>query len=208
MRMNTLPCNIVLLPDPEIAQRAIAASEVLAAHDAYFTLKFGAYYSHASIYMFQLNTDDVSKVEAVLAEIAQNMHALPAQARCYKVGDGFDVGYIDAEYERSPELAALQDTVVASINPLRAGMREKDVAKMQDATGLKLENLQKYGYPSVGKLFRPHVTLTRLTAHKPEVLSLLPDIATFNGSFTRLGLYEMGNNGTCVREITTFELRT
>ena len=79
--------------------------------------------------------------------------------------------------------------------------------KMQDAEGLKLENLQKYGYPAIGDLFRPHITLTRLEEHNPKVLDLLPqDISTFSGVFDRLGLFEMGENGTCIRKIAEFPL--
>ena len=50
------------------------------------------------------------------------------------------------------------------------------------------------------------MTLSRLKEHKPEVLDLLPAISGFDGKFVKLGLFEMGSNGTCVRMITTVEL--
>lgn len=34
----------------------------------------------------------------------------------------------------------------------------------------------------------------------------LPDPTQFSGYFVRLGLFEMGANGTCVKEIATFAL--
>lgn len=86
-------------------------------------------------------------------------------------------------------------------------MRESDVAKMADATGLKLENLQKYGYPAVGELFRPHITLTKFPAETEPDLTSLPDPTIFTGHFTKIGLFEMGENGTCVRPLATFELQ-
>jgi 2'-5' RNA ligase len=86
-------------------------------------------------------------------------------------------------------------------------MRESDIRKMQDATGIKLENLQKYGYPAVGKLFRPHITLTRLKEHNPKVLEVLPPkVDTFSGILDSIGLFEMGENGTCIRKIAQFPL--
>jgi 2'-5' RNA ligase len=85
-------------------------------------------------------------------------------------------------------------------------MREKDVAKMQDATGVMLENFKKYGYPAAGTLFRPHITLTRLKDHKPEITELLSDVRTFDGTFDRVGLFEMGDNGTCIRKIAEYGL--
>lgn len=204
----SIPCDLVLLPSKELADKAIEVSGVISQHyDSFFTLKYGEFYPHMSLYMFQLDGADIPRIEEVLTQVANATKAIRATATNYSLGPGFRVGYVDPEYEASNELKTLQDKVVDTVNPIRAGMRESDIAKMQDATGIKLENLEKYGYPAIGELFRPHVTLTRLKEHVPEVLELLPeDIATFSGLFDRIGLFEMGVNGTCVREIATREL--
>ncbi len=86
-------------------------------------------------------------------------------------------------------------------------MRGKDVERMKTATGLTLENYQNFGYKYVGDLFRPHITLTRFGSEQQTAVELLPDISTFNGVFDRIGLFEMGDNGTCIREIESWELR-
>lgn len=199
--MNTVPCDLVLLPNNDLANKAIEASNRLSRFGSLFTLKIGEYYPHMSLYMFQLDVADIAKVESLIQELATNTSVIQAQATKYSLGQGFGVGYVDPEYLAIDELAQMQDRVVAAINPVRAGMRESDINKMQDATGLKLENLQKYGYPAIGKLFRPHVTLTRMDGHKPEVLNELPPIQEFSGRFDRIGLFEMGPNGTCIRQI-------
>lgn len=206
--INSLPCDVVLLPSAELATMAIEASKATERFESFFTLEDGKYYPHMSLYMFQLNEPDISKAEEVLAGIAKDTKVITATATTYRLSEGFGVGYVDPEYEVTDELRALQEKVVEAVNPIRAGMRESDIAKMQDATGVKLVNLQKYGYPAIGKLFRPHITLTRLKEHNPGVLELLPkDISTFNGIFDRIGLFEMGNNGTCTRKIAEYELR-
>lgn len=204
--MNSIPCDIVLLPDEALAQKAIAASQKLSEYDSFFTLEPGKVYPHLSLYMFQLNESDISKVDQALQKIASQHRTILATATEYRIGEGFAVGYIDPEYEVTSELAALQQVVIEAVNPIRAGMRQKDIAKMADARGVKLDNLKDYGYPAIGELFRPHVTLTRLKEHKPEALEVLPDIHEFSGTFTRLGLFEMGDNGTCVRQIKTIDL--
>lgn len=205
--MTSIPCDIVLLPSVELAHKAIEASKATKQYESFFTLEDGKYYPHMSLYMFQLNEADVSKVEEVLTSIAKGTQAVSAKATSYSLGTGFGVGYVDPEYEVTDELSSLQDNVIEAVNPIRAGMRESDIKKMQDAEGIKLENLQKYGYPAIGDLFRPHITLTRLKEHNPKVLELLPqDVATFNGIFDRLGLFEMGENGTCIRKIAEFPL--
>jgi 2'-5' RNA ligase len=204
--MDTIPCDIVLLPEEKLAERAMTASQQLEPFDTFFTLKTGEYYPHASLYMCQLAVDDLPKVEQVLQQIAETLQPFELSAVRYSLGQGFAVGYVDPEYTVTNELRTAQEAIIAAINPLRAGMRESDIAKMKDATGIKLENLQKYGFPSVGELFRPHMTLTRLKENQPEALAILPDIATFSGRFTRLGLFQMGSNGTCIREIFTCNL--
>lgn len=204
--MKSIPCDIVLIPDEILTNKALSASKLLSDHDPLFTLEIGKFYPHMSLYMFQLEELDISKVEDVLFKIAGQTHAVSGKATRYYLGEGQGVGYVDPEYEASEILQSMQQKLVEAVNPIRAGMRESDIAKMQDATGLKLENLQKYGYPAVGELFRPHITLTRLKEHRAEVLELLPDITTFNGSFVRLGLFEMGSNGTCIRLIKTVDL--
>lgn len=205
--MSSLPCDIVLLPSLELANKAIEASNAARQYENYFTLEDGKFYPHMSLYMFQLNEADIPKIEEVLSKIAKDFNIVSAKATTYSLGKGFGVGYVDPEYEVTDELSGLQNKVIEAVYPMRAGMRESDIKKMQDAEGLKLKNLEKYGYPAIGNLFRPHITLTRLKEHNPGVLDLLPqDISTFDGVFDRLGLFEMGENGTCIRKIAEFSL--
>lgn len=98
-------------------------------------------------------------------------------------------------------------TVVNAINPIRDGMRVKDIARLPETTGIVRENLEKYGYRGVGELFRPHMTLARFAESKEIDVSVLPDIDELSGQFVKLGLFEMGDNGACVRTLAEFNLR-
>lgn len=200
--MNSIPCNIVLLPNTDIAQKAIVASRQLATLGSLFTLKDGEYFPHASLYMTQLRVADLETVKELLSAIAAQLSPLALTATRYYQAKGF----IDAEYKRTATLDDLKMKVVEAINPIRDGMREKDKVRMQTATGKARENFEKYGYPNIGELFRPHITLTRFAETEPKDALELPPIETFNGQFTKLGLFEMGDNGTCVRKIAEFEL--
>lgn len=204
--MASIACDIVLLPEAELAGKAIAASNDLARYDSLFILETGSYYPHMSLYMFQLDTDDVPHVETILTEIARTRPIITGKATRYFLGEGSALGYIDPEYEADDTLHHLQSDVIDAVNPIRAGMRASDVAKMEGATGVKLSNLQQFGYPSIGELFRPHMTLSRLKDYRPDALESLPDIGTFSGTFNRIGLFEMGENGTCIRSIRELTL--
>lgn len=202
-----IPCDIVLLPEGLQLAEAVRCSELLAGQGALFTLDNEHFYAHASLYMFQMDVSRQAECESVLQEIASKFKTQElVQAGYYYLDNGPGKGYVDIMFERNVVADELQQTVVTAFNLLRAGMRESDMAKMADATGLKLENLQKYGYPAVGELFRPHVTLTKFPAETEPDLSVLPSPTIFTGRFTKLGLFEMGENGTCIRRIATFDL--
>lgn len=200
--MNSLPCDVVILPNDELANKAILASQKLAPFGGLFTLEIGRYFPHVSLYMLQLKEDDLENVKSLLAEIASKTSALNLKVSNYEQKEA----YVDVEYARNEQTDRLQQQVVAMLNPIRDGMLEKDKARMLEATGLALENFQNYGYKNVGELFRPHITFTRFGNEQPTAQELLPELATFNGTFTKLGLFEMGDNGTCVRRIAEFDL--
>jgi 2'-5' RNA ligase len=203
MNQTSIPCNIVILPSTNIAEKAIAASQLLAQkYPTFFTLKDGEYYPHVTLYMTQLKLADLDRAQLLLADLAAHNAPFMLQADRYELNHG----YFDANYECPHSLEALQMAVIGAINPIRDGMREKDKQHLLEALGLEQENLQKYGYRGVGELFRPHVTLTRLTNDQPVDTSILPAPHEFSGTFVRLGLFEMGDNGTCVRKIAEFPL--
>lgn len=200
--MSSLPCDVVILPNNELAEKAMAASQRLAPLGSLFTLEIGKYFPHASLFMLQLKEDDIEIVKSLLAEIASKTDKLNLKASNFDQAHAF----IDVEYARNEQIDALHQQVIAALNTVRDGMREKDKARMLGATDLALENFQNYGYKNVGELFRPHITFTRFNEEQPTAESLLPKISIFDGSFTKLGLFEMGNNGTCVRKIAEFDL--
>ncbi|MDX2775791.1 DUF1045 domain-containing protein [Streptomyces caniscabiei] len=204
---QTIPCDIVLLPSHDQAELAVQASQTLAHQGSLFTLDNQHFYAHASLYMFQMDVAQQDRCVVALERLAQQTSAQQLQQDGYFYQDsGHGKGYVDVAYRRNDEVDALQERVIAMFNELRAGMRESDKKKMTDATGLKLENLQKYGYPAAGELFRPHITLTKFPIEIEPDLSGLPPATIFDGMFTRLGLFEMGQNGTCVRKIAEYRL--
>ncbi len=203
--MDSIPCNLVLLPDQRLTDKAINLSRELARFDSYFVLEEGKRFAHISLYKFQLKAEDIPKVDEALASIARSVSPLQLKARTYSYEhDGYH--FIDVEYEKTAELLGLQKSVIEAVNPLREGMREKDKERMLSAEGLSLENYQKYGYNLVGELFRPHISLTRLKTEDHDVSKVLDDLHDFDGSFVALGLFETGDHGTAIRKLTEPQL--
>lgn len=203
--MDSIPCNLVLLPDQRLTDGAINVSRKLAQFDSYFVLEDGKRYPHISLYKFQLKAEDITKVDEVLAAIARRTPSLQLRARKYSYEhDGYH--FIDVEYEKTPELLDLQKDVIEAVNPIREGMREKDKERMLSAQGLSLENYQKYGYNLVGELFRPHISLTRLKVASQAASKVLDDLHNFDGNFVGLGLFETGDHGTAIRKLAESQL--
>ena len=204
---QTIPCDVVLLPSEPQADYAVRASQALAPQGSLFTLDNNHFYAHASLYIFQMDVASQADCIAALERLAgqTSVQRLRQDGYFYQESGG-GKGYVDIAFERTGDADALQEHVIEAFNGLRAGMREKDKQKMADATGLKLKNLQEYGYPAIGELFRPHITLTKFPVEIEPDLTVLPSGAGFDGTFTRLGLFEMGPNGTCIRKIAEFNL--
>lgn len=201
--MSSVACDVVILPNDDLAEKAIMASRALEPLGSLFTLEIGKYYPHSSLYMSQLNKGDLTNIQKLLSAVAAKTSSLKLTASRFYQSEN----YIDVEYGKTERLAELQKQVIAALNPVRDGMREKDKARMLEATGLALDNFKNYGYKYVGELFRPHITFTRFSQEQADAEKLLPDLSDFDGTFTRIGLFEMGDNGTCVRKIAEFDLQ-
>ena len=197
-----MDCDIVLLPDAQIAAVAIAASQKLGVLGSEFVLDSSSFYPHLSLYMVRLRLNDLTEVHHRLADIAASIEPM------YLHATGYDQerGYVVLDYDTPEPLDALQQAVVAAINPIRDGMLAKDRERMIAATGLALQNFEQYGYKYIGHLFKPHITLTRFSDTTPIDTSILPQIPSFSGSFSKLGLFELGPNNTCVRKLAELPL--
>lgn len=199
---NTL-YDVVVLPDAQLAQRATAASQMLQQFDSIFILKDGEIFPHISLFMLQLEADGIAEAKETLAQIARTTAVLSLSAQRYD----HTVGFVDVTYDKTSELIALQEHVIAALNSMRRGMSSLDSERMKTAQGVALANFQTYGYKYVGELFRPHMTFTRLRETNPEAIAALGDAQVFNGTFTKLGLFEVGDNGTCIHEVVAYNLR-
>ncbi len=202
--MNSLPYDIALVPSEEIGASAINASNALRIYESLFTLQAGKFYPHVSIYQLQIKDERLPQVDKSLKNIADSSNDFKLKALKYCWSGR---GYLDVEYEKTDELTKLQEKTIAEFNPIRDGLRQNDKSRLPNSTGLTKENIEKYGTRFVGNLFRPHLTLTRFPGDNPESLKVLPNFLVFSGLFLKLGLFEMGSNGTAIRKIFEYELK-
>jgi len=189
-----------MIPDADIENKAIALSEQLGKNETYFTLKEGEYYPHASLYMAQLDMSNLDEIKKRLSDVAASTSKITLTPKEYHQ----QWGYVDVEYGREPNSDRLQMDIVHALNPLRDGLRQKDIDRLPEAVGLERENILTYGYRSIGEKFAPHITITRFVDRKDIDLTTLPEVSKLKATFSKIGIFEMGENGTCVRKIAEF----
>ena len=200
--MDTRTYDVALVPDEFLATKAIEASEELRQFGSRFTLDGTEYYPHLSLYMLRIQPDELAQLQHVLKSLAQEITvtALSATAFCQKRG------YIDVEYQKTPELEALQTRVLQIASSFRSGLLPHDAASLSSSTGMALESLETFGYKYTGELFRPHLTLTRLQDERPVPLSALGRIDQYHGAFAQLALFELDDDYACVRRLASYSL--
>lgn len=218
-----LELNIALIPEDALAARHVALSQKLAKkypafvqlNDAGSRLSFA---SHITLYQVPLYITDLSKAHSMLARIAQNLTT--PELRCTGYAYNKAEGSFEISYEVTHQLMALQNDILAAINPLRgelllehdpAGNVVQDLLPRKDALG---KNIRHTGYgevgdPQHGGLFRPHVTLNwfELGTYIAVNNEALPSPETFHGRYPQLGVYILGPYGTCPQRIAQYSCR-
>lgn len=198
--------DTVLLPPDGVARAAIEESERLRALGTRFTL--GPNEPHVSLSMRNILEQDLPWAVDRLAEVAARNPAILLRAQRLATNE---YGMVEVFYGKPPQITALQEDELNTLDPLRDGLREFDPVgrsisdRMRTATGELARNFERYGYDEIGSYFNPHITLARLI--DPNVQPEPPDLAKFDGTFERLALYRMGDHGTCVERIAEWPLR-
>lgn len=203
--MSTLKAySIVLLPDAKTSIRLIGLSQDIS-HEkpCYFSLGDEVNIPHLSLYMLQLEDHDAPNVVSSLQRIADDTNALSLQALRFRTS----CGYFEIEYTNTVEGRGLQVAVIDAANEYRVGILPSDEFIMAVASGDKLTNFESFGYAYVGKLFRPHITLTRFVNSNISDPENMPELKNYDSKFIGLALCKLGDNGTCSEIVCSIRLQ-
>ncbi|MDO8462711.1 MAG: DUF1045 domain-containing protein [bacterium] len=196
---------IACIPPAEVAARAIAMSQALQRRGGLFVLDKTRERPHVTLYYTILPSGVLHIVRERLARIATAMERPLLVATRFARQER----WIDVEYESHAALVTLQRAVIEAVNPLRAGhLRARDAARLPRALPEVRQNIEQYGYRSVGALYRPHLTLTRMANDDDGGVLPVEELEHFSCVPAAIGLFAAGAHGTCVRLLSTFALRS
>ena len=154
--------NIIILPPPEVAERAMAWSRKIAEkYKTDFVLDGKNYYPHITLY--QLALSDANSVS-----LDQQLHSIVSDTKSFQIeADIFStlVGFVFLNFKKSNELFSLHEQIVNSCNPLRDG--ENIPAEVQNLTNPDVpefikQSIRTYGSALAMKAYLPHISITRL----------------------------------------------
>ena len=201
--MKSQSFNIVIYPSADVSQEAVTVSKKLEKNGGLFVLNGKNYFPHITIYMTEFPVKNIPKIRKTLREFAAKTKPFHVTSLKYRQSKE---GYIDVEYRKSKEMKNLQKKIVSLLNPWREGLlRPKDRARMSEVSKTQQRNIMRYGYRCVGAEFFPHLTFTKLKKFDKSALVKIEKL-NFSFEIERIGLFYLGDYGTCRKLIEVFDL--
>lgn len=198
---DSIPCAITLYPSQQLADLAYQTHKELKQKGTLATSSDSTYDAHLSLYLLQIDRSSINKVRELLEGVAHSLSPFSLKAKEIRQGGG----WVDVVYERNDAIRKIQLQVIEMVNPLRDGLRDKDKQTIGLASGVVLDNLEKYGYRNVGNEFVPHLTFARFVDTLMEV-EIDTDIDEFDSDFISIGMFEVGDYGVCLNKLFEIQL--
>jgi|CXWK01.1.fsa_nt_gi 2'-5' RNA ligase len=199
--MESKSFNVVICPPKEISQKSTEISSCLRDEGGLFVLDNKNYYPHISIYMTEFPVKNIPEIRKILREFSTTVKPFRLMSLEYRQSKD---GFIDVDYIKSNEVVDLQNKIISLLNPLREGLiRPKDKARLSEMGENQQSNINQYGYRGVGLDFFPHITFTKLDKFSDSALQKIKR-DDFSFDVGQLGFFYLGDYGTCVEQIETF----
>jgi 2'-5' RNA ligase len=207
MNEEFIRINITFKPPIKIAEQVAKLSEEISKkEDVYFVIDNLHFYPHITIYSPEYPKRKEDEVLETIEKLVKNFSPIKFVPKEIETSQG----YFGIAAQYSDEIKKIHEAIVEKLNPLREGhLREKYLnAYNMKFSEEKMQNIQKYGYADSMSLYNPHITITRL---KDDGVAekVAKEIAVPFGEFAidKIGVFRMGENGTCIELIKEFNLK-
>jgi hypothetical protein len=205
MQSQSTSLNVVIVPPSNISNQAIELSDIVSGWDTYFKLSESGPFPHISLYQAEFPVANIDAIRSKLLAYASAKRSFDISpiSEVYKLEDK---DFFEVQYLPTDELYELHKDILELLNPLRQGLlRSRDKERFAKLSPDLQKNLEDWGYRLTGSAFRPHLTLARLRDPENVSNASLPK-KDFNFQVSQIGLFELGDHGTCVKMIETYKL--
>lgn len=196
--------DIVVIPPKEIAEQAIAHSRTLASLGSLFVLDGVTCHPHISLYHVPFEEVNLSVVTEILEKLTLSTEPFILNQGTYYPDQGVWVG---VRYVADQAILNLHTTVIAMTRDYR--VIEDDIrykANWTEMSPQKRKNIMECGWSDAFTSYSPHMSFTKLKQPCADILAHLPQ-RDFSFLVNHIGLFELGENGTCIRLVADFWLR-
>lgn len=195
--------NIAIIPPEPIRKLSIGLSERLAERSGRFILDEERLMPHISLYHIPLAPGDLERVKRTLRVVTSRISPFILHH------DGFrssEDGWVDAHFTKSDPILALHHLLLSAFRS--AWCRTSAEYYRQSWSVLSREqqrNVSLSGWSECDRLFEPHLTFTRLTQPNPDILEAFSPEG-FSFCVEHIGLFVLGELGTCVEKLEEYSL--
>jgi len=202
--------NIILIVNNKSRKKVLnLASSIGVGKKEVFHIDDKNYFTHITVYSPEFPEKSTPKAIKAIEKISEEMNKFDLPVLGLNAEDGF----VRINFGKIDKVVKIHETVANALNQFRNGkIREKYLNEIKEEKYSKeqVEMIQKYGCPNVLKLYRPHLTLGRLTSQEVAErvvgnLNSSNDLKTVK--IMGIGISEMGSNGTCTNIIKEFNLK-
>lgn len=195
--------NFAIIPPKGISEKAIGMSKEIANHGSLFVLDGIGLFPHVSLYHVGFDPQNLPEIIQRTAEALKTARPFRLISDSYRAVEGV---WIDVSYEKSDDIMRLHTAIIDATKDLRFGKgKENDCENFRDLSEERKNNLLACGWSEAFGLFSPHLTFSKLREKHGEILQILPQ-EDFSFLVDRIGLFELGDYGTCTKLIHEFRL--
>ncbi len=195
--------DVVVIPPSDIARQTVALSRALTPLGTFFTVDGTTLQPHISLYHVPLAESSLSTVVSTLGAVLRTTKPFPLEQETYYPDQGVWVG---VRYVASKPILDLHTTIIDAIKEYRVIEDDTRYAeRWPEMNPEERKNLKVCGWAHAYTRYSPHITFTKLREPRAGILDHLLQ-QEFSFVADHIGLYELGENGTCVRLIADFWL--
>jgi hypothetical protein len=197
--------NIVFTLPEKASRSAVSLSgKIKTETRVNFTLHKNTNVPHITVYQLIIPDRNLNRLIKILEDLALK---LPPQNFRFA---GFEEhsGYLSVELSLPPRVKLFQEEVIKSVNFLREGRSLIGEEGASNYPKSQRKNIAEYGFDNLLDFYNPHITITCLS--DPEnAKKLISELSWTENEFfcSSIGLYSLGEFGTCKELIREFKLR-